>query len=323
MNLTPPIRCAWVSGWAIAIVAAAAFSAVTIHAAEPSAEIVISEATSTQARLAAYRWKFLNAEAANGQAQPELRALADSWPGSMQIWFSEEGSGGIRACNSIGWRYTVVGDKGIRFEQFFSTTMACAYSDGHAPVGTQDVMAMESRMGPQLSKAQSFSLSLATGSTPPLLTLRFADGSRWNFSGEPTLTTKYGDDKQTLLLEVDAEQQACGEEGPSSKQQCMRVREVRWERPNSSDYIHNARMKQLSLNLREMNAGKFDWSAMDKFDFVGPWQLMPLDKIDGFKHKPGVRTIEYVDKYRLRNQPSGAPEVAYVYGSRMVPYYLP
>lgn len=68
---------------------------------------------------------------------------------------------------------------------------------------------------------------------------------------------------------------------------------------------------------------RFDWNSLDPFSYTGPWQLLELDAIEGFKHKQGARSLEYVDKYRLRKQPPGAPDFAYVYGSRMVPHAAP
>ena len=59
------------------------------------------------------------------------------------------------------------------------------------------------------------------------------------------------------------------------------------------------------------------------FSYTGPWQLLPVNAIDGFKHHPGSRTFEYVDKYHLRNQSKGAPDVAYVHRERMAPRSAP
>ncbi|QIL71877.1 META domain-containing protein [Diaphorobacter sp. HDW4B] len=307
---------------AVMVVASLVALAQGSHAAERRLEMPVTEASPMADQLEAYRWHFLKAEAANGQEQTEFGVPTD-WPRAMQMGFSEKGYGGIHVCNSIGWKYTLQEGNGIRFHEFNSTVMACGSSGEQSPNSPNDIMGLEERVGRLLNMVRSFALTLADESTPPRLTLAFADGSRWMFSGTPTVRTQYGDNKQHLLFEVAAERQTCDEEAADVPQECIRVREVRWDTPNRSDPMHNARMNQLTLNAQEMFTGKMDWSSVAAFSYTGPWQLLPVNAIDGFKHHPGSRTFEYVDKYQLRNQSKGAPDVAYVHRERMAPRSAP
>ncbi len=302
--------CWLIMGWSLA------FLGMDCGAAERVNEISITESSPIPARLAAYRWSFIKANTADGQESTQIRQ-PDNWPATLQMGFSEDGHGGMSVCNSIGWRYTLTGDNAIRFDEIISTSMACVAVDGATPGQSNNVMDLETRVGRQLPNVRSFTIQLAQGSTPPLLTLKFEDGSSWNYSGTPTLRTKYGDDKRALVIEVGADLQPCGQH------ECLRVREVRWDKPNLSDPMNNAKNKELSVGLKEMITGVFEWSSVEDYSYAGPWQLLELDAIEGFKRKPGLRSLEYVDKYSLHHQPTGAPDTAYVHVGRMAPRPAP
>lgn len=311
--------------WRIAVCATVTTMAALAQsnkAADLRLEMPVTKASPMVDQLAAYRWTFLKAEAANGQVQTEFGIPTD-WPRAMQMGFTEKGYGGISVCNSIGWKYTLQDGNGIRFQEFISTTMGCGTSNEQPLNSPNNIMGLEQRVGKMLSMVRSFSLTLADGPESQLLTLAFADGSRWSFGGTPTLRTRYGDDKQHLLFEVAAERQACGEQSEDAPLDCIMVREVRWDAPNRSDPMHNARMNQLTLNAQEMFTGKMDWSRVAAFSYTGPWQILSVNAIDGFRHHQGTRTFEYVDRYRLRNQEMGAPDVAYVHRERMAPRSTP
>ncbi|MPM82991.1 hypothetical protein SDC9_130054 [bioreactor metagenome] len=322
MNLASASRQLFRSGCVLAIAAVASFMPTGSRAAEQNLEIPVTEAFSTQARLAAYQWNFLKAEKADGQELPEIRQ-PDDWPRTLGMGFSEEGHGGIRVCNSIGWSYTLTGDDTIRFEKFYSTLMGCGTTGGQMQEGGNDVMGLEKRVTAKLPTARSFTLTGSPGPTPPLLTLTFADGSRWKFSGTPTIRTRYGDDTERAVIEVDAMRQLCAGEDATTQRECIRVREVRWDTPNRSDPTANARSRELTFGIEEMFKGGFHWRHVDDYSSAGPWQVLALDGIDGFKHTPGSHTLEYVMKYHLRNQPLGAPDFAYVHLGRMAPRAAP
>ncbi|QIL80094.1 hypothetical protein G7047_09410 [Diaphorobacter sp. HDW4A] len=122
-----------------------------------------------------------------------------------------------------------------------------------------------------------------------------------------------------MVIEVEAARQRCAEKGPESQQECIRVREVKWNTPNHSDPMQNAHTKAFNLGLKEMFKGEVDWKGAEDFSYTGPWQLLRPDAIDGFKHAQGSRSLEFVDKYRLRKQAKAMPDFVYVHVGRMFP----
>ncbi|MBF5004245.1 META domain-containing protein [Diaphorobacter caeni] len=306
----------------LATAALAALMGARGHAAERVLEISITEALSVPERLAAYRWNFIKAETAQGQPLDEIRQPED-WPVTLEMGFADAGHRGMSVCNSINWKYTLTGESGIRFDNFHSTLKGCGRADGKVPSEGNDVMSLEQRVKARLPQVRSFTLSLAKGSTPPLLTLSFEDGSRWNFDGTPTERTKYGDDRTQVVIEVEAARQRCAKQGPESRQECIRVREVRWDEPDRTDPMKNANMKELSLGIKEMFKGEIDWKSAHDFSYAGPWQLLRADAIDYFKPAEGSHTLEYANKYRLHKQPSGMPDFAYTHVGRMFPRSTP
>ena len=125
-------------------------------------------------------------------------------------------------------------------------------------------------------------LALATtDSDPPRLELTAADGSRLAFTGAPTADTRFGGPGERVFLEVAAQREAC-HHPLIADMQCLRVREVSYDEAG-------------------IKAGE-----------PGEWQFLYED-IEGFEHRPGVRNVVRVHRYRRDPAPADASSIVYVH----------
>ncbi len=278
------------------VLAAAASIALPSWAEGPkNLEISITEATPVPAKLAAYEWRFLKAYGPDGLVLTTYDKPVD-WPGELSVGFDEQGGMGFRACNSIFGQYTLEGESGIRLSKVMSTLMMCFIDPEARTTGESgDIMAWEERVQAKVKSLQGFKLALEPGATQRHLTLYFEDRSRWEFSGTPTLRTRYGDDREKLLYEIFADHKPCPDEGRASQRECMQVR-------------------QMKSHIRNANGD---------FDYAGPMQLLELNAFEGFTHKLGWHTLDYVSRYHLHHQAAGMPTTVDVYLGRLAPISAP
>lgn len=138
------------------------------------------------------------------------------------------------------------------------------------------LMAMEREAGARL--AGSHGLSLQDGD-PPRLELAAADGSLLAFIGAPTAQTRFGSAPERVFLEVAAERIDCSHP-LMPEHRCLQVREVR-----------------------------FDDSGIRQD--TGEWGPL-YEEIEGFEHRPGVRTVLRIDRYRRADVPADASAVVNV-----------
>lgn len=138
------------------------------------------------------------------------------------------------------------------------------------------LMQLEQRVLAQLPQLQQYSLHTQGGAVQ--LQLRFADGSQWQLTGQPTAATRYGAPGERVFLEVAAHTTPC--QHPLMPQaQCLRVRELRYDAQG---------LKQSS----------------------GDWQPF-YGQIQGYQHEAGVRNVLRLQRYPA--QPPGQAQPAYAY----------
>jgi len=140
----------------------------------------------------------------------------------------------------------------------------------------EPLMAMEREAGARLSGSHDFTLE-AGG--PPRLVLARAEGGRLEFIGAPTARTRYGSAPERVFLEVAAERVECSHP-LMPEHRCLQVREVHYD---------DAGLKQ----------GTGDWGPL-------------YEEIEGFEHRPGMRTVLRLDRYRRSDVPADASAVVHV-----------
>lgn len=125
-------------------------------------------------------------------------------------------------------------------------------------------------------------LQLALDAGPrPRLVLTTAGGDRLAFSGHPTAATRHGGAPERIFLEVAAQARPC-HHPLMPEMQCLQVRQVHYD-------------------AHGLEAGP-----------RGEWQLL-YDPIEGYVHRPGVRTVLRIDHYQRREPvPADASRHAYV-----------
>lgn len=236
----------------------------TIAPARPVADV--------QRVLEAYHWDLSATSNAQGQ-----NTLADwTLPNrpALRLSFQENRLSTNRLCNTIVAGYRVDADS-LKIDRAASTMMAC---------NEPGLMALERRVGEQLAQVRGYSLvgGEVGGRTPPMLTLRTADGSRWQFTGMPTSATRYGSAGERVFMEVAPQLVACN--NPMMRNaQCLRVRDLTYDAPG---------LKRVTSEWRVMQGG-----------------------IEGYEHRAGVRNVLRLQRYSLARNgqlPADGPSHAYV-----------
>lgn len=202
-----------------------------------------------------HHWALQQAQTAQGTADPQ-------WVGArpLRLDFSAEQMVVVQGlCNSLRGSYRVDADR-MQVDRLAATMMAC---------NDAALMQRERQVGLQLPQVRHWQIS---GSAQPQLQLRFADGSRWTFSGQRTHESLYGA-AQRVFLEVAPQTAACNH--PLQPQaRCLQVRELRYD------------------------------EAGLKRD-VGPWQNYH-GAIEGYAHRAGVREVLRLQRYTRPNPPADA-----------------
>lgn len=213
--------------------------------------------------LAAYDWSL--AAALDAQGRPDGRwLLAGHAP--LQLHFEGQHLSVRQLCNLMGANFATQGED-MQLNPLMSTKRACA---------DPALMQLEDRVGTLLPTVRRY--RLLAGATPRLQ-LFFADGSRWELTGQPTPQTQYGGPGERVFLEVAPERVACSH-GVVRNAQCLRVREIR--------YADNGVKTH-----------------------VGPWQPF-YDEVQGYTHEAGVRNVLRITRFKRQNPPADASAYAYV-----------
>lgn len=140
----------------------------------------------------------------------------------------------------------------------------------------EPLMAMEREAGTRLAGSHDFTLEAGE---PARLVLARADGGRLEFVGAPTARTRYGSEPERVFLEVAAERVDC-HHPLMPEHRCLQVREIHYD---------DAGLKQ----------GSGDWGPL-------------YGEIEGFEHRPGVRTVLRLDRYQRSDVPADASAVVHV-----------
>ena len=140
----------------------------------------------------------------------------------------------------------------------------------------EPLMAMEREAHTRLAGEHSFTIEAGE---PPRLRLLNPLGDTLVFSGAPTAATRYGGEPERVFLEVAAERIECHH--PLMPEfRCLQVRELRYD----ADGLKQA---------------------------TGEWGPL-YEEIEGFEHRPGVRTVLRLDRYRRQDPPADASAVVHV-----------
>ena len=110
---------------------------------------------------------------------------------------------------------------------------------------------------------------------PEQLILTTKDGNTWIFAGNLTPEAQYGGGGQKVFLEVAAARESCSHPSVPSYQ-CLRVRDLTYD----------------------TQGGRTN---------VGNWYYLYED-IQGYDHKPGVRTVLRLKKFARHNAPTNAAQ---------------
>ena len=230
--------------------------------ASPTNHAAASTALATQ--LPRYHWRLQGANAADGKRIDALFARADK---PLTLDFADGRLGVANACNRMGGTYKLEGDA-LVVGRLVSTMMAC--SDPR-------LMALDREAGSRLEGR--LDATLQDGETPQL-ELTTAAGDVLAFTGEPTASTRYGGEGETLFLEVAAQTRPCSHPLIPDKQ-CLQVREIRYD----------------ANGVKQGADGEFRHF---------------YDAIEGYAHEDGVRNVLRVKRYRVKNPPADASSEAYV-----------
>lgn len=139
----------------------------------------------------------------------------------------------------------------------------------------EPLMAMEREAHARLAGAHA--LDLEAGE-PPRLSLSSGAG-RLSFIGAPTARTRYGSEPERVFLEVAAERIDC-HHPLMPEYRCLQVREVHYDG-----------------NGLKQGAG--EWAPL-------------YEEIEGYEHRPGVRNVLRLDRYRRQDVPADASAVVHV-----------
>lgn len=245
-----------------ALALAAFMGACTSAPSQPQAPMT-SAAQHQAPDLASHDWNLT--AAFDAQGRPDARwLLAGHAP--LQLHFEDQRISVRHLCNQLSAGFGTQGND-IQLTAPMSTKRACA---------DRALMELEDRVGQLLPTMKRHQLH--AGSTPRLQ-LWFADGTRWDLTGQPTPQTQYGGPAERIFLEVAPQRQACSH-GLIPNHQCLRVREIR--------YADNGVKSH-----------------------VGEWQPF-YGEIEGYQHEPGVRNVLRINRFKRANAPADASSYAYV-----------
>lgn len=245
-----------------ALALAALVGACTSAPTQPPAPMTAAEQQKVP-DLASYDWTLT--AAFDAQGKPDNRWLLPGHP-ALQLHFEDQRLSVRHLCNLLGAHFGTQGSN-IQIAQPMSTRRACA---------DQALMQLEDRVGMLLPAMKRHQLH--AGSTPRLQ-LWFADGTRWDLTGQPTPQTRYGGPGERIFLEVAPQRVACSH-GVMKDAQCLRVREIR--------YADNG--------VRQS---------------VGEWQPF-YGEVQGYQHETGVRNVLRINRFKRQNPPADAASYAYV-----------
>jgi heat shock protein HslJ len=220
---------------------------------------------SDDTQLTGYHWVLQQAQDKAGGHIDSLFARADA---PLQLDFSAGRLAVANSCNRIGGAYAIVGEQ-LSVGPLMQTRMACA---------DPRLSALDDAIGGRLHG--QLHVWIARDEESPRLRLTTASGDILEFHGIPSAQTRYGDEGETVFLEVAADTRPCPHPLIPDKQ-CLQVRERHYNAEGIAD--------------RQ----------------PGAWQPLYQD-IEGYTHEAGVRNVLRVKRYRLRNVPADAPSTAYV-----------
>lgn len=140
----------------------------------------------------------------------------------------------------------------------------------------EPLMAMEREAHARLEGSHAFTVDPGQ---PPRLELVNAGGDRLAFVGHPTARSRYGSEPERVFLEVAAERVEC-QHPLMPEYRCLQVREVHYD----------------GQGLKQ---GTGEWGPL-------------YEEIEGFEHRPGVRTVLRLDRYRRSDVPADASAVVHV-----------
>lgn len=202
------------------------------------------------AQLSRYHWYLHDAVDGDGLPIDALLARPDR---PLQLDFIDGRIAISNTCNRIGGSYSLEGNA-LHINRMMQTQMACA---------DPALMLMDSTVGERVPGNASLRLD-ADGDTPRL-TLAYADGDIFTFSGVPTAATRHGGEGKTVFLEVAAQKVPCDADHEDGRR-CLQVR----GREYGEDGV--------------LIATESEWRTLDS-------------DIEGFRHQPGVRNVLRLKRY--------------------------
>ena len=215
-------------------------------------------------QLQAYYWDLQSTQTPQGAASSGWQLPKRP---ALRLQFSADRVMLQNLCNLANASYQY-SSKSTTVQHPVATLRACA---------EPGLMELERRVLAQLPNTKQ--LHYSDSAQGPRLSVEFADGSRWHFTGQPTPQTRYGSAPERVFLEVAAQRVACNHPLiPNAS--CLQVREVR--------YADNG-VKQSS----------------------GQWEAFFGD-IEGYTHQPGVRNILRLERYKISKPMADGPSIAYV-----------
>lgn len=218
--------------------------------------------------LQSHHWQLQQALTAQGTAdkQWQVPASANSPTRAIGLRFSPDHIVSVdRLCNLISGGYRTQGDQ-MQIERLASTMMAC---------GNTDLMQLEKNVAQQLSNVSTWKI---TDGAPSILELNFKSGAKWQFTGQPTPETLYGQSER-IFLEVAPQKVACNHPLIPNAQ-CLQVRELKYNEQG---------LKQST----------------------GTWENF-YGTIEGYTHQAGVRNVLRIKRF-TRPEPAPADASKYVY----------
>jgi heat shock protein HslJ len=220
-------------------------------------------------------WNLVEVRDARGQLAPDWTATSGQRK-PVRLQFQGTQVSVHNLCNVMNAGYMLSEGGRIEIGRSMATMRACA---------DQGLMALEQRLGGQLSQAQRYEMRRndSPGRASDQLVLHFADGSRWLLDGQPTPATRYGSAGERVFLEVAPERVACNHPLMPRDTLCLRVRDIRYDERG---------IKQT----------------------VGDWRILQ-GGIEGYEHQPGMRNVLRLQRYSLMRNgqlPADGPSHALV-----------
>lgn len=212
--------------------------------------------------LQSHHWELQQAVTPQGAADTrwQIPASNDTPARTVGLRFYDNQNLSVdRLCNLINGSYSTQGEQ-LKIGRMASTMMACSNAA---------LMQLEQNVALQLPKASTWKI---TGSTPPMLEVKFASGAAWKFKGTPTHETLYGQSER-IFLEVAPQKVACSHPLMPNAQ-CLQVREVKY-------------------NDQGIKQSTGQWGAY-------------YDTIEGYTHQAGVRNVLRIKRFTRDQVPADA-----------------